>query len=94
MLEGMGKALRKLERGDKGERVLVAVLAKVRDAGNLEGDEEGYYSSSEDKGEITGGLAARGVGEAGDVRVADSLWWRLVPRGLLRVYRCGVKEGP
>ena len=91
MLEGMGKAPSKLGGGDEGERVLLAVLAKVRDGGDLEGDEEGYYSSSEEEGEITGEMAARGVGEAGDIRVANSLWSRLVPRDLLGVYRNGVK---
>ena len=54
--------------------------------GDLEEEDDGYYSSSNDEGPVTAEMAARGVGEAGCVVVADSIWNRLVPRDLQSVY--------
>ena len=66
-------------------RVLADVLRQVRDIGDREEEDNGYYSSSDEEGTVTAEMAARGVGEAGCVAVADSIWNRLVPCHLLRV---------
>ena len=62
------------------------MLAKLRDGGELEEEDEGYCNSSEDDAEITDEIAARGVGEAGAIRVAQSLGDRLDPVNLLSAY--------
>ena len=68
-----------------GEKsILEAALGGVAEEG-LEGEEDGYYSS-EEEGDIAEGAAAAGLGEAGEVTVHQSLWDRLVPRGLAAVY--------
>ena len=71
MIVGMGEAMSELEGGDEGMRVLTSVLQKVRDGGDLDEEDDGYYSSSDDEGPVTGEMAARGVGEAGRVVIAD-----------------------
>ena len=81
---GMGEAMMHLEGGDEGLRALTGVLTKVRDGGDLDEEDNGYYSSSEDEGEVTAEMAARGVGEAGRVVVADTIWNKLVPPDLAR----------
>ena len=86
MIVGMGEAMSALEGGDEGPRILTIVLQRVRDGGDLEAEDDGYYSSGNDKGPVTAEMAAQGVGEAGCVVVADSIWNRLVPRDLLGVY--------
>ena len=92
MIVGMGEAMRSLQGGDEGLLVLTEVLRRVRDGGDLEEEDDGYYSSSDDEGPVTAQMAARGVGEAGCVVVADSIWNRLVPRDLLRVYSAAQRE--
>ena len=72
--------------------ILTEVLQRVRDGGDLEEEDDGYYNSSDDKGPVTAEMAARGVGEAGCVVVADSIWNRLVPRDLLRVYSAARRD--
>ena len=86
MILGMGEAMGALEGGDEGLRVLTTVLQRVRDEGDLEEEDDGYYSSSDDEGPVTAEMAARGMGEAGCVVAADSIWSRLVPRDLVSVY--------
>ena len=86
MIVGMGEAMSSLQGGDEGLKVLTDVLQRVRDGGDLEEEDDGHYSSSDEEGPVTAEMAARGVGEAGCVVVADSIWNRLVPHDLLRVY--------
>ena len=83
----MGEAMSAPEGGDVGLRVLTSVLQRVRDGGDLEEEDDGYYSNSEDEGPVTAEMVARGPGEAGCVVVADSIWDRLVPCDLLKAYR-------
>ena len=92
MIVGMGEAMGELEGGEEGLRVLTCVLQKVRDGGDLEEEDDGYYSSSDDEGPVTGEMAARGAGEAGRVVIADSIWNKLVPRDLLKVYEKARRE--
>ena len=54
--------------------------------GDLEEEDDGHYSSSDDEGPVTAEMAARGVGEAGCVVVADPIWNRLVPCDPRSVY--------
>ena len=54
---------------------------------DLDEEEEGYYSSADEEGEITEDMAARGVGQAGAVRVAWSPWGRMVPGDLIDTYK-------
>ena len=86
MIVGMGEAISSLQGGDEGLQVLIDVLQRVRHGGDLEEEDDGYYSSTEEQGPITAEMAARGVGGARCVVVADSMWNRFVPRDLLCVY--------
>ena len=92
MIVGMGEAMRSLQGGDESLLVLTEVLQRVKDGGDLEEEDDGYYSSSDDEAPVTAEMAARGVGEAGCVVVADSIWNRLVPRDLLRVYSAAQRD--
>ena len=92
MIVGMGEAMGEPEGGEEGLRVLTSVLQKVRDRGDLEEEDDGYFRSSDDEGPVTGEMAARGVGEAGCVVVADSIWNKLVPRDLLKVFEKTKRE--
>ena len=84
MIVGMGEAMNSLQGGEEGLRVLTSVLQRVRDGGDLDEEEDSYYSSSDEEGPVMAEMAARG--EAGCVVVADSIWNKLVPSDLLRVY--------
>ena len=91
MLEGMGQSVRNLEGGVDGEHALLAVLARVKNQGELDGQDGGYYSSTFPHRK---GKSRRPEGwEAGNVPVARSLWVWLVPEDLLHVYRDGVEWG-
>ena len=86
MIVGMGEAMSSLQGGEEGLQVLTSVLQRVRDGGDLEEEDDGDCSCSDEEGPVTAEMAARGVGEAGCVMIADSIWNKLVPRDLLRVY--------
>ena len=86
LITGMGEAVLRLECGEEGLDTLCSVLTKVRE-GDLDEEDDGYYSSSDEEGVVTEDMAARGVGEAGCVTVSDKIWNSLVPRDLLGVYR-------
>ena len=86
MVVGMGEAMNCLPGGAEGLQILTDVLQRVRDGGDLQEEDDGYYSSSDEEGPVTAEMAARGVGEAGCVVVADSIWNRQVPREPVRVY--------
>ena len=86
LITGTGEALLRLECGEEGLDTLCSVLTKVGE-GDLDGEDHGYYSSSDEEGVVTEDMAARGVGEAGCVTVSNKIWNSLVPRDLLGVYR-------
>ena len=92
LITGMGEAVLRLECGEEGLDTLCSVLTKVGE-GDLDEEDDGYYSSSDEEGEVTEEMAARGVGEAGCVTVSDKIWNSLVPRDLLGVYRRQLREG-
>ena len=92
MIVGMHEAMRSLQGADEGLLVLTEVLQRVRDGGDVEEEDKGYYSCSDDEGRVTAEMAARGVSEACCVVVAGSIWNRLVPRDLLRVYSAAQRE--
>ena len=79
--------LRQFTRGEQGIRSLCGSLRAVIRRGLDDDEEEGYYSSSEDESEVTEDTARRGLGEAGLVTVAASIWNRCVPSDLLGKYR-------
>ena len=65
---GMAEAIMHLQGGEEGMRALTSVLTKVRDDGHLDEEDNGYYSSSEEEGEVTAEMAESGVGEV-------EWWW-------------------
>ena len=91
LITGMGEAVLRLECGEEGLDTLCSVLTKVGE-GDLDEEDDGYYSSSDEEGVVTEEMAARGVGEAGCVTVSDKIWNSLVPRDLLGVYRRQLRE--
>ena len=91
LITGMGEAVLRLECGEKGLDTLCSVLTKVGE-GDLDEEDDGYYSSSDEEGVVTEEMAARGTGEAGCVTVSDKIWNSLVPRDLLGVYRRQLRE--
>ena len=86
-----GEAVLRLDRGEGGLDMLCSVLTKVGE-GDLDEEDDGYYSSSDEKGVVTEEMAARGVGEAGCVTVSDKIWNSLVPRDLSGVYLRQLRE--
>ena len=87
MILGMGDAMCGLEGGDEGLRDLSSTLGRVVEGGDLDEEDDGYYSSSDEEGEVTDAMAARGVGEAGRVVVSPSIWNKVVPPDLAKVYK-------
>ena len=83
----LGDGLRQFTRGEQGIRSLCGSLKAVIRRGLDDDEEEGYYSSTEDESEVGEDTARRGLGEAGSVTIADSIWNRCVPSDLLRKYR-------
>ena len=79
LITAMGEAVLRLECGEEGLDTLCSVLTKVGE-GDLDEEDDGYYSSSDEEGVVTEEMAARGVGEAGCVTVSDKIWNSLLPR--------------
>ena len=50
-------------------------------------DENSYYGDEEDQGEVDPSIAAKGLGQVGNVPIQDSLWSRCVPEDLQSQYR-------
>ena len=92
LITGMGEAVLRLKCGEEGLDTLCSVLTKVGE-GDLEEEDDGYCSSSDEEGEVTEEMAALWVGEAGFLTVSDKIWNSLVPRDLLGVYRRQLREG-
>ena len=61
----MVEAMTHLEGGKEGPCVLTSVQTKVRGGGDLDEEDDGYYSIGEEKGQVTAEMAEWGVGEAG-----------------------------
>ena len=83
---GQNLSLRSFHNGEEGLAAVAATLHAVVDRGLEEGEEDGYYSTEEED-EVEEQTAARGLGEAGHVHVADSIWNHCVPRDLLKKYK-------
>ena len=67
--------------------VVVGCLTELAEKGIDPEDEESYYSDEEDDGEVDPTVAARGLGQVGNVPIAESLWSRCVPGDLRDRYR-------
>ena len=74
-------------QGEQGIRSLCRSLAAVVSKGIGDDEEEGYYSSTQDESEVAEDTARRGLSEAGSMTIADSIWNKCVPRGLLSKYK-------
>ena len=72
--------------------VLVGCLTELAEKGIDLEDEESYYSGEEDDGEVDPTVAARGLGQVGNVPIADSPWSRCVPGDLRDRYRRQIPE--
>ena len=79
----MGEGLKQFTRGEQGIHSLCRSLKAVIRKGLDDDEEEGYYSSTEDESEVGEETARRGLGQAGSVTIADSIWNRCVPSNLL-----------
>ena len=87
---GLGLSLQSFRDGETGLAAVAATLHAVADKGLDEGDDDGYYSTEEED-EVEEETAARGLGEAGHVNIADSIWNRCVPKDLLKKYKRHMK---
>ena len=67
--------------------VVVGCLTELAEKGISLEDEESYYSDEDDDGEVDPTVAARGLGQVGNVPIAESLWSRYVPGDLRDRYR-------
>ena len=59
--------------------MVVSCLPELAEKGIDPEDEESYYNSKEDHGEVDPAIAARGLGQVGNVPIQDTLWSRCVP---------------
>ena len=66
--------------------VVVGCLTDLAEKGIDPEDEESYYSDEEDLGEVDPVVAAKGLGQVGDVTILDTLWSRCVPEDLRSRY--------
>ena len=83
----MGEGLKQFTRREQGIHSMCGSLKAVIRKGPGDDEEEGYYSSTEDESEVGEETARRGLGKAGSVTIADSIWNKCVPSDLLRKYR-------
>ena len=67
--------------------VVVGCLSELAEKGVDQEDEESYYSEEEDHGEVDPAVAARGLGQVGNVPIAETLWSRYVPEDLRSRYQ-------
>ena len=67
--------------------MVVGRLTELADKGIDPDDEESYYSDEEDEGEVHPTVAARGLGQVGNVPIAQSPWLRCAPDDLRDRYR-------
>ena len=64
----------------------------TRGGRGVRGGDEGYFSSSEEEGEVTEKMAAKGLGEAGSVSIRISIWRKCIPDDLLGKYKRFIRE--
>ena len=67
--------------------VVVGCLTELAQKGIDPEDEESYYSDEEDHGEVDPAVAAKGLGQVGNVPIQDTLWSRCVPGDLRSRYQ-------
>ena len=67
--------------------VVVGCLTELAEKGIDPEDEESYYSDKEDHGEVEPTVAAKGLGQEGNVPIKDTLWSRRVPEDLRSRYQ-------
>ena len=67
--------------------VVVGCLTGLAEKGIGPEDEESYYNDEDDDGEVDPTVAARGLGQVGNMPTAESLWSRCVPGYLRDRYR-------
>ena len=67
--------------------VVVGCLTELAEKGIDPEDEESYYSDEEDHGKVDPTVAARGLGQAGHVPIAESLWSRFASEDLRGRYQ-------
>ena len=80
---GLGLSVRSFRDGGTGLAAVAATVHAVADKGLEEGEDDGYYSTEEED-EVEEEVAARGLGKAGHVHIADSIWNHCVPKDLPR----------
>ena len=72
MIVGMGEAMSSLQGGEEGLQVLTSVLQRVRDGGDRNEEDDGYYSSSDEEGPVTAEMTScvfmNGPSETGERR--------------------------
>ena len=66
--------------------VVVGCLTELAEKGIDPEDEESYYSDKEDHGEVDPTVAARGLGQVGNVPIAELLWSHCVQEDLRSRY--------
>ena len=88
----LGEGVRQFNCGEQGIRSLCGSLTAIFHRGLDDDGEEGYYSSTEDESEVGEEMARRGLGEAGSVTIADSIWNKCVPSDLLDGYRRHLRQ--
>ena len=67
--------------------MVVGCLSALCEKGVDSKHEEGYYNDEEDDGEGDPAVAARGLGQVGNVPMQDTLWSRCVPEDLRSRYQ-------
>ena len=92
---GLADSFRTFEGHLQGLTHLQRALEEVNRQGLRDGDDDdGYYDEKPPEGPVSMAAAREGLGEAGDVTLADSIWDRCVPKGLLTKYKRHVKALP
>ena len=67
--------------------VVAGYLTELAERGLAPEDEDSYYSEEEDQGEVDLSIAAKRLGQVGNVLIRDTLWSRCVPADLQSRYR-------
>ena len=70
---------------------LTQALETILEEGLSQASEESYYDDEEPE-PVSLQLARRGIGEVGNVKMADTIWRRCVPKDLLRTYQAWDKK--
>jgi len=87
----LGTSMVSFSGAESGLAAVAATLHAVADKGLQDDEEDGYYSTEEED-EVDEEVAAKGLGEAGSVHLADSIWNSCVPKDLKKKYETHMKE--